>query len=253
MAAPYAPDDRLIVALDVKQDHGSWDAAHRLLQVLQMVWGFKVGLPLLLCHDGERLLTRIAPATLFLDLKWAGDIPETVEQVVRRCCMVGARFLTVMEARDSRITTQTFDAARRARDRYASPNLPQLEFLAVPTISSLPTSAWWDPDGLAERSRMLVIAGADGLIVSGPEIAKVRQRVGSRPTIVSPGIRPKGWGADSHARSLTPREAISHGADYLVVGRPIIEAPDPAAAAVQVIDEIREAVEAARSATESAD
>ena len=94
---------------------------------------------------------------------------------------------------------------------------------------------WWRARGVAAD------AGCDGVIASGKEPAAIRSAIGTPLLIVTPGVRSAGQGVDDHARSTTPRQAIQAGADYVVVGRPIRDAPNPRAAAQAFVDEMQEA------------
>ncbi|MGH7228643.1 MAG: orotidine 5'-phosphate decarboxylase / HUMPS family protein, partial [Nitrospiraceae bacterium] len=96
----------------------------------------------------------------------------------------------------------------------------------------------------AARARLAVEAGCDGVVASGEEPAAIRQKVGDKLLIVTPGIRPAGKGADEHARVTTPTQAIKAGADYLVVGRPIRDASDPGAAVEAIVSEMQAAFDA---------
>ena len=81
-------------------------------------------------------------------------------------------------------------------------------------------------------------AGAGGVVTSGDDIEPVREALGDEPVVVVPGVRPPGAGSNDHVRVLTPREAMAAGADYIVVGRPITDAPDPSAAARAVLSDL---------------
>jgi orotidine-5'-phosphate decarboxylase len=109
--------------------------------------------------------------------------------------------------------------------------------IGITVLSSLAEAAGASPASLAFE---VAEAGASGVVVSGEDVKVVREAMGPDLTIVVPGIRPSGLGANDHARVLTPAEALENGADYLVVGRPITQAPDPAEAARIVLGEIGE-------------
>lgn len=237
--------DRLIVALDVS----THDEAAALVDVLDNVSFFKIGLQLLLAGDLFGLLARMRAArggrgAVFLDLKIAGDIGNTITEFVRGAGRLGARFINFVEAADAAITTDMLAAGRAARG-----DAPFPQFLAVPLPSSLGRPSGLgstaDPargvDGyIVDRGRAMLAAGCDGLVVSGSAIGACRRALPDA-VLVSPGVRPAGAAHDDHARSTTPAEAIRLGADYLVVGRPIRNAPDPRGAAQRIIDEIARA------------
>jgi orotidine-5'-phosphate decarboxylase len=107
--------------------------------------------------------------------------------------------------------------------------------VAVTILSSLAGEGLASPASLAFEA---VQAGAVGAVVSGQDVASVREALGDRPILVVPGIRPGGQPPNDHVRVLTPGEALEQGADYIVVGRPITDAADPAAAARAILREL---------------
>lgn len=228
-----AANERLIVALDVD----THDQAVALVSALPNVFFFKIGLVLFMQGDLFRFLERLQrerdnKGKIFLDLKIAGDIGSTVTRVVAAARTLGIRLFTLTEAAIPALTRRTLDAGKRARP--AGERVP--EFLMVPTFSSEEAT---DEDIVA-RGRAMLDYGGDGLIVSGTAIQACRTAFPDA-TLVSPGIRSAGDDTHDHQRSTTPAEAIRYGADYLVVGRPIIQAPSPYAAAQRMIDEIEDA------------
>lgn len=234
--------DRLIVALDVRT-HAE---AERLVERLENVSFFKIGLRLFLAGDLYGLVGRIQArgrgGGIFIDLKMAGDISNTIGDFVERAAELGVRFITLAESRNDVFTRHSLAAGRKARGGAVFP-----QFLMVPLLSSLVPADFGRPDLSAEeyildRGRELLAAGCDGLIVSGAAIGACRSAFGPNVTLVSPGVRPAWAEADDHQRLTTPAEAIRLGADYLVVGRPIRTAPRPDEAARRVIEEIDEAL-----------
>ena len=191
----------------------------------------KVGLELFVAAGPEGV-ARVADAgiPLFLDLK-LHDIPNTVAGAVRAAARLGASMLTLHAAGGEGMIAAAREAAERASG--ARPLL-----LAVTVLTSLD-----EPDlaaiGLAgppeaavlRLARLALAAGADGLVCSAREVAALRAALGQEPILVVPGIRPAGSPADDQRRTMTPREAVSAGADWLVIGRPITRSPDPSAAA----------------------
>ena len=232
--------ERLIVALDVRT-HAE---AERLVDCLENVSFFKIGLRLFLAGDLFGLVRRIRErrdAGIFIDLKMAGDISNTIGDFVEGASELGIRFITLAESRDDVFTRHSLAAGRKARGSEAFP-----QFLMVPLLSSLVPANFGRPDlsaeaYIVERGREMLAAGCDGLIVSGPAIGACRAAFGPGVPLVSPGVRPEWAGADDHQRFTTPAEAIRLGADYLVVGRPIRNAENPREAAQRVVDEIDEA------------
>jgi orotidine-5'-phosphate decarboxylase len=236
--------DRLIVALDVPT-HAE---AFSLVDRLDNVSFFKVGLELFMAGDVLGFLKelqerRANEGGVFVDLKLAGDIPETVASLIRACMTLNVKFLTLVESVPLAITLATVRAARAARGAARDPQL-----LMVPLLSSLDATDLkaggenQDVNAyIVERGRAMISHGCDGLIVSGDAIRACRQAFGAAVTLVSPGIRPAWATLDEkyhHKRFTTPAQAIRLGADYLVVGRPITRNSDPKRAAQRVIDEI---------------
>jgi orotidine-5'-phosphate decarboxylase len=224
-----APRERLIVALDLP----SVEAAEALVGRLgDAVSFYKIGYQLAYA-GGLAYAHRLAGAgkQVFLDLK-LHDIGNTVAQGVKSVARLGATFLTVHAC------PQTMKAAVEAREG-------RLAILAVTVLTSYDDSdlkaAGYDTSvkalvaGRAEQARVL---GVDGLVCSPEEAATVRTIAGAGMTLVTPGIRPAGVQAGDQKRTATPAEAIAAGADYLVVGRPIVAAPDPRAVAEAIIAEI---------------
>jgi orotidine-5'-phosphate decarboxylase len=235
---PQHGAERLIVALDVP----SVDAALKAVEQLDNVSFFKVGLQLFMTGGLPTLLQALRGKRVFVDLKVPGDISNTIAAVVDMCVEHEVAFLTLSEsmpARAIRVAAET----RNARGRT------EPKFLIVPLVSSLDSddvSEAMGGDGLEtyvlKRAKRALDAGCDGIIASGDAIQWCRSAFPPPTLIVSPGIRPRGATQDDHKRLTTPSDAIRLGADYLVVGRPIMRAADPRAAADEVIREIDAAV-----------
>jgi orotidine-5'-phosphate decarboxylase len=225
---PIAPHERLIVALDLP----SVEAAEALVARLgDAVSFYKIGYQLAYAGGlayAEKLVG--AGKKVFLDLK-LHDIGNTVGQGVRSAAQLGATFLTV------HAYPQTMAAAVEARGN--------LRILAVTVLTS------YDDDDLraagyeisvkalvARRAEQARTLGIDGLVCSPEEAANVRAIAGAGMALVTPGIRPAGADTGDQKRIMTPSRAIAAGADYLVVGRPIVAAPEPRAAAEAIVAEI---------------
>jgi orotidine-5'-phosphate decarboxylase len=168
---------------------------------------------------------------VFLDLK-LHDIPNTVEQAARQIARLGADFLTV------HAYPQTMKAARLGAGE-------DLKLLAVTVMTSYDDADLMDAgfghgvaDLVARRAGQSKAARMDGLVLSPHEAAAMRARMGPEMLLVTPGVRPAGAALLDQKRAMTPREAIAAGADYLVVGRPVTQAADPAAAAEAIVAEI---------------
>ena len=224
-----APRERLIVALDLPSVEASEALVGRLGDAVSF---YKIGYQLAYA-GGLSYAQKLASSgkQVFLDLK-LHDIGNTVAHGVKSVARLGATFLTV------HAYPQTMQAAVEAREGA-------LRILGVTVLTS------YDDDDLkaagyatpvkalvasrAEKARAL---GVDGLVCSPEEAAKVRAIMGAGMTLVTPGIRPAGAEAGDQKRIMTPAAAIAAGADYLVVGRPIVAAPDPRAAAEAIVAEI---------------
>jgi len=229
-----APRDRLIVALDLPD----LAAAEAMISALgDSVAFYKIGYQLAYA-GGLPFARRLADAgkKVFLDLK-LHDIGNTVGRGVESIKALGATFLTV------HAYPQTMKAAVEARAGS------KLKILAVTVLTS-----YDDADlhaagyrlGVADlveaRARQAREIGVDGLVCSPEEAAHLRKIVGHGPDLVTPGIRPAGSDAGDQKRIMTPARAIANGADYLVVGRPILQAADPKAAAEAIQAEINQAL-----------
>jgi orotidine-5'-phosphate decarboxylase len=224
------PRDRLIVALDLP----SVAAADAMIARLgDTVSFYKIGYQLAFAGGLElaHVLVR-AGKRVFLDLK-LHDIGNTVGHGVESVARLGATFLTV------HAYPQTMRAAVAARAQS------DLRILAVTVLTSYDDS---DLAGAgyartvavlaAERAAQARDIGVDGLVCSGEEAARLRAIVGPAMALVTPGIRPAGADSGDQKRIMTPSAAIAAGADYLVVGRPIVAAADPKLAAQAIVDEI---------------
>jgi orotidine-5'-phosphate decarboxylase len=220
---------RLIVALDTTDLVRAriWASA-----VAPSCGLLKLGLEFFLANgaDGVRAITG---RPIFLDLK-LHDIPNTVAGAVRAILPLAPAMLTLHAAGG----TAMIEAARLAADPAGAAR-PRL--LAVTVLTSLDAAAL-AATGVASApsrqvlrlARLALAAGADGLVCSPREVAMLRDALGDDPTLVVPGIRPAGAETGDQARTMTPEQAVAAGADWVVVGRPITAAPDPAAAAAAI-------------------
>jgi len=227
------PRERLIVALDLS----SVEQAEALIARLgDAIVFYKIGYQLGFA-GGLALAERLAVAgkQVFVDMK-LHDIGNTVAQGVRSIAKLGATFLTV------HAYPQTMHAAVDARADTS------LRILAVTVLTSYDdadlAAAGYDftvPELVAERAAQARDIGIDGVVASAEEAAALRPIIGSGMMLVTPGIRPAGAAAGDQKRIMTPTAAIKAGADYLVVGRPIIAAADPRAAADAIVAEVERA------------
>src|SRR5437660_5717297 len=225
-----AARDRLIVALDLPSVAAAEAMIARLGEAVNFYkigyqLGFAGGLPLVrqLADKGKKV---------FLDLK-LHDIGNTVARGVESVAKSGATFLTV------HAYPQTMKAAVEARTGSG------LKILAVTVLTSYDDGDLHAAgyrlsvsDLVEARAQQAQVLGVDGLVCSPEEAAALRKVVGHRMKLVTPGIRPAGASAGDQKRIMTPARAIAAGADYLVVGRPVVEAADPKAAADAIQAEI---------------
>jgi orotidine-5'-phosphate decarboxylase len=228
------PRERLIVALDVPNIA---EAEALVARLGEAVVFYKIGYQLGFAGglDFARALTDTGKQ-VFVDMK-LHDIGNTVTQGVKSIARLGASFLTV------HAYPQTMHAAVDAR---AGTNL---RILAVTVLTSYNdadlAAAGYDftvPELVAERAAQARDVGVDGVVCSAAEAEMLRPNLGPGMVLVTPGIRPAVADADDQKRVMTPAAAIRAGADYLVVGRPVIAAPDPKAAAEAIVTEIAQAV-----------
>jgi orotidine-5'-phosphate decarboxylase len=240
---PLTGKDRLIVALDVP----TVDEALRAVEQLDNVSFFKIGLQLFLTGGLPLLLQTLSKTKrVFVDLKVPGDITNTIAAVINVCVDHQVTFLTLSES----MPLPAIAAAKAARTTRHSdtPKLLIVPFLSSLDVGDLPANSAGGQDVetyILGKAHAAIEAGCDGVIASGQAI-QVCRRAFARPTlIVSPGIRPAGASTDDHKRHTTAAEAIRLGADYLVVGRPILKDPDPREAARRIIAEIDGALEGA--------
>ena len=245
------PTGRLIVALDVDDVKHAIDIVHKLPAVRL----FKVGVPLGMTGGLSAIWSVIekrhgSEGGIFYDLKTVGDIGSTVTRIIEAAVPAGVRFLTLSENPEPSINISTLATARAARERLGSewPKIlmvPLLSSLARPTVNpSMDTTTY-----IVHRGSAMMKIGCDGLIVSGEAIAGCRAEI-PNALLVCPGIRPEGHPHHDHQRWTTPSRAIELGADYLVVGRPIIHAEDPVRVASAIISEITKAAAAPRKVQE---
>ncbi len=231
---------RLIVALDLPGRAEALDAVGKLAG---RVGYFKLGLEIFV-REGPGLVQELLQRgqRVFLDLK-LHDIPNTVAGAVRSAGRLGVHMLTLHASGGRRMLEAARDAAASA------PSPPML--LAVTALTSLSeeetrsigiadaVEAW-----VGRLAGIACSAGLNGLVASPLEAAGIRRQYGDRLKIVTPGIRAAGAEAQDQARTAEPGQAILAGADYLVVGRPILRAPDPGAAADLIVAQIEDALRA---------
>jgi orotidine-5'-phosphate decarboxylase len=227
------PRQRLIVALDVS----SAAAAQKIVAAVgDSALTYKVGMQLYTAEGPPVVRDLVASGRrVFLDLKYH-DIPNTVGAAVAEAAKLGVSMLTVHASGSGRMLQAAVEAAKMR---------PELMVLAVTVLTSMDEQ---DVEKIGMRGslaesvvRLATIAlahGCQGIVTSAREAATVRAELGDDFAIVTPGVRPAGSSVGDQVRVVSPADAIKAGASHIVVGRPITEAADPAAAARAILAEI---------------
>ena len=233
MSGEISARDRVIVALDLSDVEAAEKAVWALGDSINF---YKIGYELVMA-GGLNLAEDLVQGgkKVFLDMK-LHDIGNTVMHATRAAAKLGATFLTV------HAFPQTMRASVEGRGDS------DLDILAVTVLTS------WDDDDLkdagyastvpelvARRAAQAEAIGIDGLVCSPAEAKELRQRLGAKMMLVTPGIRPAGAEKGDQKRVMTPSDAIKAGVDYMVIGRPILAATDPKAAADAIVAEIENA------------
>jgi orotidine-5'-phosphate decarboxylase len=236
------PKERLICALDV---NNAYRALQLVGQLREHVGAFKVGLELVTA-TGVLVFDKLRDAgaeRLFFDAK-LHDIPNTVAGAMRGVVGLGVWCVTVHASGGAAMMKAAVHAACSEAEEAG---IPRPKILAVTVLTSIDAIVLREQLGIhlplseyvASLARLAQDAGCDGVIASPREISTVRAAI-PHPgfLVVTPGVRPIGAEQGDQARVMTPEQAIQEGADYLVVGRPIVAAPDPAVAAQEIVEEI---------------
>ena len=234
-----SPQDRLIVALDAP----TLEVAARWLSELKgVVHYYKVGLELFTAHGWKAVnLVKNYGGRVFLDLK-LHDIPNTVSRTLAAVCehevdMVNVHALGGFEM---------MKMAREAVEKYSSGRMKKPQLIAVTILTSHDQKSLSRElrvrgsvkDEVLHLAGLAKKAGLDGIVCSPEETSWVRKKFKRDFLIVTPGIRPPGTDKGDQKRIHTPEKALKAGSDYMVVGRPITQAPDPKEAALQILNSI---------------
>ena len=234
------PKDRLIIALDVDKEEKAVKLARTLSSEVKL---FKIGLELF-SSCGPAVVNKIKGmgCEIFLDLKFH-DIPNTVAKAARVATKLGVYMFNVHALGGYDMMKA---ASKAVRDEAKTLKIERPKVLAVTILTNM------DQNGLknigiddnieAEVLRLAMLAkeaGLDGVVASPREAGSIRKKLGKDFLIVTPGVRPAAADFQDQKRVATPKEAIDMGADYIVVGRPITEAEDPAEAARKILQEIK--------------
>jgi len=232
------PEERIILALDFSEHEIALKWVEKLRNKIKT---FKVGSVLFL-NSGSEGLKEIANlgAKIFLDLKFH-DIPTTVEKTARQSVRFGANMFTIHTLGGYEMMKAVSDAVKEEADKlsYPKPLVLGVTVLTSHDKFSLEQVGINVPvqDTVMNLAQLAEKANVDGLVCSGVEVDALRKEFGDRFTLVVPGIRP---GTDKHdqKRVTTPSEAVSKGADYLVIGRAITEAQNPEEIVDQIVKSI---------------
>lgn len=223
------PENPLVVALDVSELSLAEELTRQLAGTVGLV---KVGLELFVAAGPASVERLGAQAAVFCDLK-LHDIPNTVERAAHNIARLGASMFTVHALGGEAMVAA---AVRGATAGAQEASRPVPAVIAVTVLSSLAGEGLASPASLAYEAQA---AGANGAVVSGEDVATVREVTGDSFCLVVPGIRPAGSNGHDQVRILTPREAIERGADYLVLGRPITGSSDPVGSARAILASVR--------------
>ena len=231
--------DKLIVALDVNSREGALSLVGTLRP---RVARFKVGLELFTAC-GPALVREVQEAggQVFLDLKFH-DIPNTVARASVEAARLGVGMITIHLSGGVLMARRTADEVEAHCQVY---RLPRPKIIGVTVLTSLGAPDLEAvgvlrpvEDQVVALAGIARAAGLDGVVASPREVRPVREACGRELLIVTPGVRPAGSDPDDQARTMTPREAVEAGADFIVVGRPITRAQDPLAAAENILLEM---------------
>ena len=236
-----ATHNPLILALDLSDA----DQMKRIAQLTQPYVGvFKLGLEMFV-RFGPAIVTdlRQRNCPIMLDLK-LHDIPNTVKKAARNAAVLGADLLTLHASGGSAMMRAAREGVTEFEQETGTRG-PRL--LGVTVLTSIDEQALADELGVTRTVKEHVTAlaclareaGLDGVVASPREIVQVRVACGADFLVVTPGIRPTGAALGDQKRTLTPREAINAGADYIVIGRPVLEAADPCAVLATIHKELQ--------------
>jgi orotidine-5'-phosphate decarboxylase len=235
--------NKLIVALDVETAREALNLFSALKDVAGM---FKIGSQLFTAAGPDMVREIVREGgRVFLDLKFH-DIPNTVAAAGVEAARLGVHIFDVHACGGSEMMRRTVEAVREttAREGISRPIIIGITVLTSADDATLAEAGFSaDTKGqVARLARLADLAGLDGVVASPHEVKLVRETVERQNfVIVTPGVRPAGTAQEDQRRVMTPAEAVRAGADYLVVGRAILKAPDPALSAQQIVEEMRTA------------
>lgn len=241
MANTLTSRDRIALALDVDNDH---DALAIVAELKDSVGVFKVGHQLFTAY-GPDIVRRIIGmgGRVFLDLKYH-DIPNTVAKASAEAVKLGVSIFNVHSLGGIDMMKAAAESAKETAEKY---NLPAPMVLAVTILTSMDEKSMRKElkitrslqREVAHLARLAQRAGMHGVVASPQEIKMLRRAVRGAFVILTPGVRPAWADKDDQKRVMTPREAVKAGADYIVVGRPVLKAMDRKAAVEKILEEIK--------------
>ncbi|MDP9190778.1 MAG: orotidine-5'-phosphate decarboxylase [Acidobacteriota bacterium] len=222
------PRDRLVIALDVS----TRDDILRLVDELRGTAGvFKIGLQAFIANGPSIVREVVASGErVFLDLK-IHDIPNTAQHAVAEAVSLGASMATVHAAGGEAMLRACAHDSLLVLGVTVLTSLDAAELARI-GLHGAPV------ENAVRMARLAQESGLRGVVASPLEIASIRETCGDGFVILTPGIRPAGADAGDQRRTMTPREAVAAGADYIVVGRPITSAADPRSAALRIVEEM---------------
>ena len=233
--------DRIALALDVDNDH---DALAIVAELKDSVGVFKVGHQLFTAY-GPDIVRRIIGmgGRVFLDLKYH-DIPNTVAKASAEAVKLGVSIFNVHSLGGIDMMKAAAESAKETAEKY---NLPAPTVLAVTILTSMDEKSMRKElkitrslqREVAHLARLAQRAGMHGVVASPQEIKMLRRAVRGAFVILTPGVRPAWADKDDQKRVMTPGEAVKAGADYIVIGRPVLKAMDRKAAVEKILEEIR--------------
>jgi orotidine-5'-phosphate decarboxylase len=225
--------DKIIVALDVPTKK---DALRLVGQLRPEISFFKIGLQLHTAEGPEIVRAVLSTgAKVFLDLK-LHDIPNTVARAVESANALGVELLTIHLSGGGEMIRA---AAEAKKGQISILGVTVLTSLTEATLREIGISGKTD-DQVLRLAKLGVENGIDGIVASPHEIKRLREKFGDKIKIVVPGVRPTWAEVGDQKRTMTPREAIKAGADYMVIGRPITRHANPGEAVEEILNELRD-------------
>ncbi len=228
--------ERLIVALDVSTAE---EARNLVASLGESVQFYKVGKQLFTARGPEIVRElRASNRKVFLDLKFH-DIPNTVAGAVAEAAKLGVSMLTVHTLGGQKMLRAAAEAAAQSEWTPTVLGVTVLTSMAQADLAEIGIEVPVENE-VQRLAKLAIEAGCGGVVASAHEAKSIRQHLGAKFAIVTPGVRPAGAAKGDQARVVTPAQAIANGATHLVVGRPITEAEDPFAAATAIAEEMKQ-------------